>query len=143
MSEPKAVNKLRDLLHLHERRDLDSFISKKVMNWTNVTLDQNGIWWGIRPGKTDIEEVPYFHNDMAETRYVINKIQTKYPWVRLSILGGDSGFNGMFRVEWFGHPDPNKDTGERWSSVLNAPMELAVCLSIVELLNSIKAKKLK
>lgn len=144
MSEPKAVNKLRDLLHLHERRDLDSFISKKIMNWTNVSLDRNGVWWGLKPGKTEIEEVPYYHNDMAETRYVINKIQSKYPWVRLSILGGDQDFNGMFRVEWFGHPDPAQDTGSRLlSSVLNAPMELAVCLSIVELLKSIKTKKIK
>lgn len=143
MAGPKAVNKIRDLLHLHERRDLDAFIAREVMNWKKVSLDKNNSWSGIRPGMSVPQEIPYFHNDMAECRYVINKIQTKYPWLRLSILGGDADFGGMFRVEWFGHPDKEQNTGERLASVLNAPMELAVCLSILDLLERLKEKGLK
>ena len=129
MNRQRAVLEIRDLLHLHERRDLDAFIARDLLGWTVVSKASKDRWIGLRPviGKK-LETIPHFHTDMNEMMQVIDHLCSKFP--ELSILIAKK--KEEYKVEWHRSLNDQSNTKEKISEVSNIDAALAIAVSCVE-----------
>lgn len=131
-------------------RGMDRLIFERVMGfdpswWTD---DWHGHYvQTTRSGRVHLARSPEYSTRMSAAWEVVEAVQTQHPGWRFSLTGGDTSFatvypsTGGIRVdrerrvafgwhaEFFGHEDPEIDTGQRHGEAYARTPMAAICLA--------------
>ncbi len=120
-------------------RELDSLIQEKVMGayfpedrcrvcgWKLATDIEGGCTkesCSLRPAPSRrADDPPHYSTRLDAAFIVIKHIQREHGF-RFDLLGHEKGY---WHARFFGHPDPEQNSGQHWGDVYASTPSLAIC----------------
>lgn len=124
-----------------EGRELDIRIAREVLGWSIHKQNEEHGWPPIPKhphisarALENLQTVPRSSTDIKAAFEVVASVQKEHGW-RFDLLGHEKGY---WHAEFFGHPDPQQNSGQRWGDQYASSPALAICAAALQAVESWK-----